>query len=212
MSPVILLIDNYDSFTYNIVQYLSELGAEVQVARNDAITPEAALSLAPEALVISPGPGRPQDTGISMALIEALPGRMPVFGVCLGHQCIAEACGGRIGYAREVMHGKLSMIHHDGSGCFRGLPSPFSATRYHSLVAEPDSLPDCLVVHAWTETPDGERDEIMGLRHKTLPMEGVQFHPESILCEHGHALLKNFLHDVERAGARRDPPTGGGRA
>ena len=200
---MLLVIDNYDSFTYNIVQYLCELGAEVEVVRNDELTPEQALALAPSALVLSPGPGRPEDAGITMNLLARLPGRLPVLGVCLGHQCIAEAYGGVIGYAREVMHGKLSMIHHDGSGAFDGLPSPFQATRYHSLVAERDALPECLAVHAWTEDEDGVVDEIMGLRHKSLPIEGVQFHPESILCEHGHALLSNFLRAVERERAGR---------
>ncbi len=190
---MLLMIDNYDSFTYNIVQYMNELGAEVEVVRNDALSPAEAVARAPDALLISPGPGRPKDAGISLPLLARMSGQLPIFGVCLGHQCIAEAYGGAIGYAREVMHGKLSKIHHDGSGVFSGLPSPFTATRYHSLVADAKSLPDCLAVHAWTETRHGRMDEIMGLRHKSLPVEGVQFHPESILCEHGHAMLGNFL-------------------
>lgn len=189
----ILMIDNYDSFTYNIVQYLRELGAEVLVRRNDDITLAEIKSLGPDRIVISPGPCTPDQAGISLAVIESFAGRVPLLGVCLGHQSIGQAFGGRVVRARQVMHGKLSPIHHQGAGVFRDLPQPFTATRYHSLVIDWQSLPDCLEVTAWTQHADGSRDEIMGVRHKTLAVEGVQFHPESILSEHGHALLKNFL-------------------
>lgn len=189
----ILMIDNYDSFTYNIVQYLRELGAEVLVRRNDDITLAEIESLGPDRIVISPGPCTPDQAGISLAVIESFAGRVPLLGVCLGHQSIGQAFGGRVVRARQVMHGKLSPIHHQGAGVFRDLPQPFTATRYHSLVIDWQSLPDCLEVTAWTQHADGSRDEIMGVRHKTLAVEGVQFHPESILSEHGHALLKNFL-------------------
>lgn len=195
---MLLVIDNYDSFTYNLVQYLGELGAEVQVHRNDRIAVDAACALAPSHVLISPGPCTPDQAGISMELVTALDGRVPVLGVCLGHQSIGQVFGGRVVHAREVMHGKVSQIHHSGAGVFRGLPSPFTATRYHSLVVERDTLPECLEVTAWTAHTDGAVDEIMGFRHRELPIEGVQFHPESILTEHGHALLRNFL-DMERA-------------
>ena len=185
---MLLLIDNYDSFTYNLYHYLGELGAEVRVYRNDAISVEAALGLRPQGIVISPGPCDPDLAGISLELIQAASGKCPILGVCLGHQAIAQAFGAVIGRATKVMHGKTSMIHHDGSGVFAGLPSPFRATRYHSLVAEPLSVPEELVVNAKTE--DGI---IMGLRHRQLPIHGVQFHPESIESEHGHAMLKTFL-------------------
>jgi anthranilate synthase component II len=185
---MLLLIDNYDSFTYNLYHYLGELGAEVRVFRNDAISVEAALSLGPRGIVISPGPCDPDLAGISLELIRAAAHKCPILGVCLGHQAIAQVFGAVIGRAAKVMHGKTSMIHHDGSGVFRGLPSPFRATRYHSLVAEPLTVPDDLVVNARTE--DGI---IMGLRHRHLPIHGVQFHPESIESEHGHAMLKTFL-------------------
>lgn len=185
---MILLIDNYDSFTYNLVHYLGELGAEAAVYRNDALTPEDALALAPEAIVISPGPCDPDRAGIILPLIRLAAGRVPILGVCLGHQAIAQAFGAVIGRAPVVMHGKLSAIRHDGTGVFRDLPSPFEATRYHSLVALPETMPACLKVNAWTE--DGT---IMGLRHESLPIHGVQFHPESIETRPGHRLLGNFL-------------------
>ena len=190
---MLLMIDNYDSFTYNVVQYLAELGAQVEVRRNDEISVEEVEAMAPARIVISPGPCTPDEAGISMAVIERFAGRVPLLGVCLGHQSIGQVFGGTIVRARQVMHGKVSPIHHDGRGVFAGLPSPFTATRYHSLVVAPDSVPDCLEVSAWTTTASGEVDEIMGLRHRELAVEGVQFHPESVLSEHGHALLENFL-------------------
>ncbi|WP_298606978.1 aminodeoxychorismate/anthranilate synthase component II [uncultured Thiothrix sp.] len=189
----ILMVDNYDSFTYNLVQYFGELGTEVQVVRNDEIPVEAIESIAPERIVLSPGPCTPTEAGISVPTLERYAGKWPILGVCLGHQSIGQAFGGKIIRAKEIMHGKTSMIHHKGIGVFTNLPSPFEATRYHSLVIEQESLPDCLEVTAWTETEDGRIDEIMGVRHKHLPVEGVQFHPESILTEHGHAMLQNFL-------------------
>ncbi len=189
----ILMVDNYDSFTYNLVQYLGELGTEVQVVRNDEIPVEAIERLAPEKIVLSPGPCTPTEAGISVPTLERYAGKWPILGVCLGHQSIGQAFGGKIIRAKQIMHGKTSMIHHKGIGVFTELPSPFEATRYHSLVIEQASLPDCLEITAWTETEEGEIDEIMGVRHKTLPVEGVQFHPESILTQHGHALLQNFL-------------------
>ena len=185
---MLLMIDNYDSFTYNLVQYFGELGEEVRVYRNDEITVEAAVALKPDCVVISPGPCSPAEAGISVAAIQAFAGRIPLLGVCLGHQAIGAAFGGRIVHARQLMHGKTSPVHHAGAGVFRGLPNPFTATRYHSLAIERASLPACLEVTAWTD--DGE---IMGVRHRELSVEGVQFHPESILSEHGHRLLKNFL-------------------
>ena len=184
----VLCIDNYDSFTWNLVQYLQVLGAEVEVHRNDAIKVEAIADLAPDALLISPGPCDPSRAGISPDVVRHFAGKLPILGVCLGHQCIGEVFGGRVVPARKLMHGKTSDIHHDGDGVFRGLPAPFVATRYHSLAVERDSLPDVFQVTAWTE--DGE---IMGLRHREMPLEGVQFHPESILTESGMALLQNFL-------------------
>ena len=189
---MLLMIDNYDSFTFNIVQYLGELGADVRVYRNDEIGLEQIEDLAPDQLVISPGPCTPREAGISVAAIRHFAGRLPILGVCLGHQSIGEAFGGRIVHAREVMHGKTSPVHHADVGVFSGLDNPFRATRYHSLVIERDTLPDCLEVTAWTER-DGAPDEIMGIRHREYPIQGVQFHPESILTEHGHQLLKNFL-------------------
>ena len=188
-----MMIDNYDSFTYNLVQYLGELGADVRVFRNDKITLDEIEALAPERIVISPGPCTPNEAGVSVDTIRRCAGRVPILGVCLGHQSIGQAFGGRIGHAREIMHGKTSMIQHNDRGVFRGLPQPFEATRYHSLVIAPDSLPDCLEVTAWTEDAQGELDEIMGVRHRELPVEGVQFHPESILTACGHDLLRNFL-------------------
>ena len=190
---MLLMIDNYDSFTYNIVQYLGELQADVKVVRNDEVTVEQIRALKPEKLVVSPGPCTPREAGVSMAAIEAFAGQIPILGVCLGHQAIGAVFGGRVIRARQVMHGKISPIFHNGTSVFRGLPSPFNATRYHSLVIERDTLPDCLEMTAWTQHEDGSVDEIMGVRHKTLAVEGVQFHPESILTEHGHAMLRNFL-------------------
>jgi anthranilate synthase component 2 len=190
---MLLMIDNYDSFTYNVVQYLGELGADVQVVRNDQIDVPAIEALQPEQIVISPGPCTPNEAGISMAVIEAFAGRLPILGICLGHQSIGQVFGGRIVRAGQVMHGKTSPVYHRQQGVFAGLSKPFEATRYHSLVIEKASLPDCLEVTAWTETEDGELDEIMGVRHRELMIEGVQFHPESILTAHGHDLLRNFL-------------------
>lgn len=192
---MLLMIDNYDSFTFNIVQYLGELGAEVKVVRNDEIDINGIETLAPERLVISPGPCTPHEAGISVEAIRHFAGRLPILGVCLGHQSIGEAFGARIVHAREVMHGKTSPVYHADVGVFTGLDNPFRATRYHSLVIERESLPDCLEVTAWTEH-DGEVDEIMGVRHREHDIQGVQFHPESILTEQGHQLLKNFLDGV----------------
>ncbi len=192
-APRVLLIDNYDSFTYNLVHYLGELGAACRVFRNDKITVADVLKMKPKGIVLSPGPCTPNEAGICLELIDQLKGQFPILGVCLGHQAIGQAFGGTVLRARQVMHGKTSEIHHHGQGVFRGLPSPYTATRYHSLVVDRPDFPDSLEVTAWTEHADGSHDEIMGLRHKTLPIEGVQFHPESILTEHGHALLKNFL-------------------
>lgn len=190
---MILMIDNYDSFTYNVVQYLGELTAEVKVVRNDEITLEEMAALAPEKIVISPGPCTPNEAGISVATIERFAGKVPILGICLGHQSIGQAFGGKVVRAREVMHGKTSPIYHNNEGVFRGLPNPFEATRYHSLIVDQASLPDCLEVTAWTQTEDGDVDEIMGFRHREYAVEGVQFHPESILTENGHDLLENFL-------------------
>ena len=190
---MLLMIDNYDSFTYNLVQYLGELGADVRVYRNDSISVQEIEALQPERIVISPGPCTPNEAGVSIATIKQFAGRVPILGVCLGHQSIGQAFGGRIGHAGAIMHGKTSMMHHCDAGVFRGLPNPFEATRYHSLVIEPESLPDCLEVTAWTTDDSGAVDEIMGVRHKTMAVEGVQFHPESILTGCGHELLKNFL-------------------
>ena len=185
---MLLMLDNYDSFTYNLVQYLGELGQDVRVFRNDEISVEEVGQLNPRHIVISPGPCTPNEAGISVPLIHAYAGKIPILGVCLGHQSIGQAFGGRIVHARSVMHGKTSPVFHHDTGVFKGLPNPFTATRYHSLVIERDTCPDCLEITAWTE--DGE---IMGVRHKTLAVEGVQFHPESILTEYGHELLENFL-------------------
>lgn len=190
---MLLMIDNYDSFTYNIVQYFGELGQDVKVVRNDEISIGEIESLNPEYLVISPGPCSPNEAGISLESICYFAGKIPLLGVCLGHQSIGQAFGGDVIRAREVMHGRLSPMYHANIGVFQDLPNPFTATRYHSLVVDKNTLPDCLEVTAWTQLPDGSMDEIMGLRHKTLPVEGVQFHPESILSEHGHHLLRNFL-------------------
>ena len=190
---MLLMIDNYDSFTYNLVQYLQSLGAEVKVVRNDAMTVDEIAKLAPERIVISPGPCTPNEAGVSLEVIRELGPNTPILGVCLGHQSIGQAYGGHVIRAGRIMHGKTSRIRHEGKGVFAGLPDAYEATRYHSLVVERSSLPDALEVTAWTENEDGSFEEIMGLRHREYPVEGVQFHPESILTEHGHALLKNFL-------------------
>jgi anthranilate synthase component II len=190
---MLLMLDNYDSFTWNLVQYLQALGAEVRVERNDALTVDAIARLAPERIVVSPGPCTPNEAGVSLELVERLGATTPILGVCLGHQAIGQVYGGKVVRAGRIMHGKTSAIRHQGSGVFAGLPDGYEATRYHSLVVERDSLPDCLEVTAWTENDDGSFEEIMGLRHREYPVEGVQFHPESILTEHGHALLTNFL-------------------
>ena len=190
---MILMIDNYDSFTWNVVQYLWELGADVDVQRNDAISLADIEARAPKGICISPGPCSPKEAGISMSVIEHFAGKVPIFGICLGQQSIGAVFGGQIVRAQKVMHGKTSPIHHTGEGVFKDLPSPFTATRYHSLVVDGDSLPDCLEVTAWTEDDSGAQEAIMGLRHRELDIEGVQFHPESILSEHGHAMLGQFL-------------------
>ena len=193
---MLLMIDNYDSFTYNIVQYLGELGADVQVYRNDKVTIEAIEAMNPTQIVISPGPCTPDKAGISTAVIDHFAGKLPMLGICLGHQSIGQVFGGNIVRAARVMHGKLSSIYHDGQGVFSKLSNPFTATRYHSLVIEAASLPQCLQVTAWTEDEAGEREEIMAVRHISLAIQGVQFHPESILSEHGHQLLQNFLENA----------------
>ncbi len=190
---MLLMIDNYDSFTYNLVQYFGELGMEVEVHRNDQISIAEIERLAPSHLVISPGPCTPNEAGISVEAIRHFAGKLPILGVCLGHQSIAQAFGGHVVHAGAIMHGKTSMIYHEDVGVFRGLANPFEATRYHSLVIEKRSLPECLAVTAWTETATGALDEIMGVRHREYAIEGVQFHPESILTRHGHDMLRNFL-------------------
>ncbi len=190
---MLLMIDNYDSFTYNLVQYFGELGADVQVYRNDQISIEEIEALAPQQLVISPGPCTPNEAGISIAAINHFAGKLPILGVCLGHQAIGQAFGGKVVHARQIMHGKTSAVKHNNAGVFKGLSNPFEATRYHSLVIERATLPECLEITAWTELPDGAVDEIMGVRHRTLAIEGVQFHPESILTQHGHQMLRNFI-------------------
>ncbi len=187
------MIDNYDSFTYNLVHYFAELGQEVKVVRNDTLTVAEVAALMPDYIVLSPGPCTPNEAGICLPVLEQLAGKVPIFGVCLGHQSLGQAFGGKVIRAKTIMHGKTSMIYHKGEGAFKDLPSPFEATRYHSLVVEQSSLPDCLEITAWTQNADGSFDEIMGLRHKTLSVEGVQFHPESILTQHGHDMLGNFL-------------------
>jgi len=192
---MLLMIDNYDSFTYNLVQYFGELGQKVNVYRNDEITVDEIENLKPKYVVISPGPCTPNEAGISLELIEKLAGKIPILGVCLGFQAIAQAFGGKIIGAQRIMHGKVSPIHHTGKGVFKGLKNPLNATRYHSLVAEQSTLPECLEVTAWTNNDSGSIEEIMGVRHKTLAIEGVQFHPESILTEHGHQMLNTFLQD-----------------
>ena len=190
---MLLMIDNYDSFTYNLVQYFGELGVEVRVVRNDELDLAGIAALTPQHLVISPGPCTPNEAGISVAAIRTFAGRIPILGVCLGHQAIGQAFGGQVIHAKEVMHGKLSSIHHSGTGVFSDISNSFQATRYHSLIINWGTLPDCLEVTAWTCLPNGEQDEIMGVRHRALPVQGVQFHPESILTAHGHKLLRNFL-------------------
>lgn len=190
---MLLMIDNYDSFTYNLAQYFGELGQEVQVVRNDAIDVAGIRALQPSHIVISPGPGTPDEAAVSLDVLREFSGEVPILGVCLGHQALGQVFGGRVVRAKRIMHGKTSPVHHRGQGVFAGLPNPFEATRYHSLVVEQDSLPACLEVTAWTQNPDGSIDEIMGLRHRTLPVEGVQFHPESVLTAHGYNLLRNFL-------------------
>lgn len=190
---MLLMIDNYDSFTYNLVQYFGELGADIRVHRNDEISLAEIETMAPAHIVISPGPCTPTEAGISVSVIKHFAGKIPILGVCLGHQSIGEAFGGKIVRAKHVMHGKISAIHHESKGVFKDIENPFNATRYHSLVIEKESLPDCLELTSWTENADGSLEEIMGVRHKTLPVEGVQFHPESILSEHGHKMLRNFL-------------------
>ena len=190
---MLLMIDNYDSFTFNVVQYLSELGEDVRVYRNDEINVAEIRELSPDVIVISPGPCTPNEAGISMEVVQAFEGEIPILGICLGHQSISQVYGGNIIKAGQVMHGKTSLIHHTGKDVFAGLANPFTATRYHSLVLEKESLPDCLEMIAWTENDDGELGEIMGVRHRQFAMTGVQFHPESILTEHGHELLGNFL-------------------
>ena len=195
---MILMIDNYDSFTYNLVQYLGELGAEVKTVRNDAITIAGIRDLNPSGIVISPGPCTPDDAGISLKVVAELGGSYPILGVCLGHQCIGQVFGGEVVRADLVMHGKTSMMHHRGEGVFAGLPQPFEATRYHSLVLRKDTIPDVLEVTAWTEMENGGLEEVMGLKHKDLPIEGVQFHPESILTSCGHDLLQNFINTTNQ--------------
>lgn len=190
---MLLMIDNYDSFTYNLVQYFGELGQEVEVYRNDQIDLDKIKTLNPEYLVISPGPCTPTEAGVSVEAIKHFAGKIPIMGVCLGHQSIGQAFGGKIIRAKQVMHGKTSPVYHQDTGMFSDLPNPVEVTRYHSLVIEQETLPDCLEVTAWTQDDDGNLDEIMGVRHKTMPIEGVQFHPESILTEQGHQMLRNFL-------------------
>ena len=199
----VLMIDNYDSFTYNLVQYLGELEADVEVVRNDQVTLDDILENDASHIMVSPGPCTPNEAGVSMAAIEALAGSKPILGVCLGHQSIGQVFGGAIIHAQQIMHGKTSMVQHTGQGVFAGLENPFEATRYHSLVIDRNSLPDCLEMTAWTENEDGSIDEIMGVRHRSLAIEGVQFHPESIMSEHGHALLKNFLDTTNKAGGKQ---------
>ena len=190
---MLLMIDNYDSFTYNLVQYLQSLGAEVRVERNDALSVDEIERLAPQRIVISPGPCTPNEAGVSMGVIERLGATTPILGVCLGHQSMGQVYGGDVIRAGRIMHGKTSRIRHEGKGVFAGLPDGYEATRYHSLVVDKTTLPDCMEITAWTDNEDGSMEEIMGLRHREVPVEGVQFHPESILTQHGHALLKNFL-------------------
>tara|TARA_R110000868_G_scaffold69261_1_gene204164 strand:+ start:42285 stop:42866 length:582 start_codon:yes stop_codon:yes gene_type:complete len=193
---MLIVIDNYDSFTYNLVQYLAELGSDIDVFRNDEVTIAEIEALQPSRIVISPGPCTPNEAGISMDVIKHFAGKLPILGVCLGHQAIGQVYGGDIVHAGKVMHGKTSMVKHNNVGVFKGLPNPMQVTRYHSLVIDQNTLPDCLDVTAWTENEDGSREEIMGVRHKDLAIEGVQFHPESIMTPEGKTLLQNFLNDA----------------
>ena len=193
MTVKVVMVDNYDSFTYNLVQYFGELGAEVTVVRNDEVTVDEIEALSPDKIVISPGPCTPKEAGISVETIKKFAGKHPILGVCLGHQSIGNAFGGHIAHAKSIMHGKTSPVYHKDQGVFKGLNNPFIATRYHSLVIDQETLPDCLEITAWTEDEAGNIDEIMGIKHKELDIEGVQFHPESILTEHGHDMLRNFL-------------------
>lgn len=193
MSVKVIMVDNYDSFTYNLVQYFGELGADVTVVRNDEVTVEEIAAMSPDKIVISPGPCTPNEAGISVELILKFANKLPILGVCLGHQSIGHAFGGHIVHAKTIMHGKTSPVYHKNSGVFKGLSNPFIATRYHSLVVEQKTLPDCFQITAWTEDETGQIEEIMGIKHKELDIEGVQFHPESILTEHGHDILANFL-------------------
>jgi len=197
---MLLLIDNYDSFTYNLLQYFSELGVDVRVFYHDAISLEQIASMAPDYLVISPGPGNPDQAGISLAAIAHFAGKIPLLGVCLGHQAMGQVFGGQVIHAKQIMHGKVSQIYHSGEGVFQGLPNPFIATRYHSLVINPSCVPSCLKIIAWTQDAEGNQDEIMGIQHRDCPVYGVQFHPESILTEQGKALLRNFLNYKARVG------------
>ena len=190
---MLLMLDNYDSFTFNLVQYLQELGADVRVERNDALSVAQIAALKPDKIVISPGPCTPNEAGVSLQVLQELGQHIPIFGVCLGYQALGQVYGGQVIRAGRIMHGKTSPILHHGKGVFAGLPSPFEATRYHSLVVDKTSVPECLEVTAWTQNDDGTVEELMGLRHREFPVEGVQFHPESILTQHGHAMLKNFL-------------------
>ena len=201
---MLVMIDNYDSFTYNLVQYLGELGEEVKTFRNDEIAIEVIEALKPDRIMVSPGPCTPNEAGISLAAIKHFAGKVPLMGVCLGHQCIGAAFGGSVVRAGVVMHGKTSPVYHRNCGVFSGLSNPFTATRYHSLVIDKESLPDCFEITAWTQTPDGDVDEIMGLRHRELAVEGVQFHPESILTEHGHDMLQNFLNGTSLHSSKGD--------
>lgn len=193
----VLMIDNYDSFTYNLVQYLGELGADVTTLRNDELSFEDIHRLQPDGIVLSPGPCTPNEAGISLKVVNHFAGKTPLLGVCLGHQAIGQVYGGNVVRAGQLMHGKTSLVHHNGIGVFTGLPSPYTATRYHSLVVAKDNIPDCLEITSWTEDEKGEIEEVMGFRHREMDVEGVQFHPESILTEHGHALLRNFLERLQ---------------
>jgi len=209
---MLVMIDNYDSFTYNIVQYLGELGQEVRVFRNDEITVQEIQDLNPDGIVVSPGPCTPNEAGISMEVIETLAGQLPILGICLGHQSMGQVYGGKIVKARNVMHGKTSAIFHNGTGLFAGLNNPFTATRYHSLIIEQSTLPDCFEITAWTQLESGDMDEIMGIAHKTEPLCGVQFHPESILTDHGHDLLRNFLSQLSNSPTIPNGETANGHA
>lgn len=204
---MVLMIDNHDSFTWNLVQYLRELGAEVRVVQNDECTYAQLAAMQPQALVVSPGPCTPNEAGVSLEAVARFADRIPILGVCLGHQVIGQVFGGHVIRAKSVMHGKTSQVHHDGSGVFANLPSMFTVTRYHSLVIDPSNVPRDLMVSAWTEDEQGQREEIMGIRHRRMDIQGVQFHPESIMTEHGHALLKNFLDRLPDHGQRSEHDT-----